>query len=176
MHLISCTLLVLILFINLRAYLCPFHMTVNIHTLTSCYHRLSFQISNSIFSISFLYLTSICSSPSLSWPVSQRQIWWLYLYDRDLLHYITVFEPGCTLTSAAALSLHQPVQTYRYTLLPCTIVIQMLGWWLKCLSLLIGVCKGITAEGEPCHTSFDMEKSHLWAPKQHYLQRTEYSR
>lgn len=64
---------------------------------------------------------------------------------------------GYALTSAAALSLHQPVQTYRYTLLACPIVIQMLGWWLKCLSLLSGACKGITAEGKRHHPNFDME-------------------
>lgn len=49
------------------------------------------------------------------------------------------------------------MQTYRYTLLACPIVIQMLGWWLKRLSLLIGVCKGITAEGDRRHANFDME-------------------
>lgn len=104
-----------------------------------------------------LYPNSICLSQPLCCPVTQWWIYYLYLYDRNLLHNITAFKLGCTLTSGAALSLHQPVQTYRYTLLPCPIVIQMLGWWLKCLSLLIGVCKGITAEGEPCHTNFDME-------------------
>lgn len=78
------------------------------------------------------------------------------LYDNDLLHKITDSQPVCT-QQRAALSVHQPVQTYRYTLLACPIVIQMLAWWLKRLSLLIGACKGITAEGARRHTNFDME-------------------
>lgn len=115
-------------------------------------------MSNSAFHISISFYTptlSVYLNPCAVLSLSGEC--YLYLYDRNLLHNITAFKLGCTLTSGAALSLHQPVQTYRYTLLPCPIVIQMLGWWLKCLSLLIGVCKGITAEGEPCHTNFDME-------------------
>lgn len=57
--------------------------------------------------------------------------------------------------SAVTLALEQPVQTYRYRLLACPI--QMFCWSLRRLSLLIGACKGITAEGARHHTIFDVE-------------------
>ena len=120
-------------------------------------------------------LTSICPSCSPCRPVSQCSIC-NSIFMADLLHKITDNEADSAVTSALALSLHQPVQTCRYT--HCRtfpIVIQMLGWWLKCLSLLIGACKGITAEGERvAPRQLWYGKSHLWAHKQHYLQRTEY--
>jgi len=41
--------------------------------------------------------------------------------------------------------------------------IQMLSWWLKRLSLLIGACEGMTAQGERRRTNFDME-THICEP------------
>lgn len=55
-------------------------------------------------------------------------------------------------------------------MLTCSIVVQMLGWLLKRLSLLIGACRGITAEGEHHPTNLDVE-NHICALPNKFIYR-----
>lgn len=95
---------------------------------------------------------------------------YLHVCDKDLLRKITDNESQGALTPATALSVHRPSQSHRYTLLARPVVIQMLGWWLSRLSLLIGACKGITALGERRHANFDME-NHICKPQNNIIYR-----
>ena len=110
------------------------------------FHQLSFCITFHV-SISrlsadlYLSISSPCR-PVSHWSISNSS------FEADLLHKITDNEAGFAVTIGGFIPPSAGPDVQVHTPPDFPIVIQMLGWWLKCLSPLIGACRGITAEGE----------------------------